>query len=200
MIVLYLCNTLVKVKTKTIKEIQSYIVAGKLLHLITLFEIVALIFLIPLILEIKSDNNILVPGLKVFLISYLICFPVFGQLDARSRYQNYKQIKDQIFIYGYNNRIFRPVLKSRCQRDAAWLAAYELNYGQKCKTYFHSNGYRWYHLFPDFLSRKPQFFFTYYFWKTTFFTPTYKPKFSDYKSNNILQTRDIITNPILNVE
>lgn len=107
---------------------------------------------------------------------YLFSFPIFGQLDARSRFQNYKQIKDQIFIYGYDERIFKPVLKSRCQRDAAWLSAKELGYAKQCKSYFKSMGYRWYHLFPDFVFSKPEFLFTNYFWKTTFFTPRYVPK------------------------
>lgn len=115
--------------------------------------------------------------IKIWLIAYICSLPILAQLDARSRFQNYKQIKDQLYDYGYDERIFRPVLKSRCQRDAAWLSATELGYGEKCKVYFRSFGYRWYHLLPDFVFSKPQFMFTSYFWKTTFFTPKYNPKF-----------------------
>ena len=114
--------------------------------------------------------------LKYYMLIFLASLPVFSQLDAWSRYQNYKQIKDQIYLYGYDERIFKPTLKSRCQRDAAWLSAQELGMGKECKRFFYSKGYKWYHIFPDFVFRKPQFLLTIYFWKTTFFTPRYHPK------------------------
>lgn len=154
----------------------SYIIAGKLLHLITLIEVTAILFLIPLIYRIDPDGSGLLWALKYYAIVFLVSLPVFSQLDARSRYQNYKQIKDQIYLYGYDERILRPTLKSRCQRDAAWLSASELGYGRQCSQYFQSHGYRWYHIFPDFVLSKPQFLLTLYFWKTTFFSPRYIPK------------------------
>lgn len=156
--------------------LRSYLVAGKLLHLITLIELIAIIILVPLIAGLETGGNILWWGVKYYAIGFLVSLPLFSQLDARSRFQNYKQIKDQIFLYGYDQRIFKPVLKSRCQRDAAWLSAEELGYGDQCKAYFHSHGYRWYHIFPDFVFSKPQFLLTTYFWRTTFFSPRYTPK------------------------
>jgi hypothetical protein len=167
------------------KPFRSYLIAGRLLHIITVIELMALIILLPMIISIEADDNILLWLLKYYAIIFLASLPVFSQLDAWSRYQNYKQIKDQIFLYGYDERIFRPTLKSRCQRDAAWLSARELGFGERCKSYFYIKGYRWYHIFPDFLFRKPQFLFTLYFWKTTFFTPRYHPKVTyDTKKNN----------------
>jgi hypothetical protein len=160
--------------------LRSYLLAGKLLHLITALEVIVILFLIPMIAKVDVSGNIILWGLKYYAIIFLISLPVFSQLDARSRFQNYKQIKDQIYTYGYDERIFRPTLKSRCQRDAAWLSAKELGFGHECSKHFYSMGYRWYHIFPEFIFSKPQFLFTVYFWKTTFFSPRYIPKI-DYK-------------------
>lgn len=161
--------------------IRSYIIAGKLLHIISLLELMAVFILVPVIFKMNTGESYLLFGLKYYAIAFLVSLPFFSQLDARSRFQNYKQIKDQIFLYGYDERIFKPVLKSRCQRDAAWLSAQELGYGTRCKSYFRSHGYRWYHILPDFVFRKPQFLFTSYFWRTTFFSPKYISKV-DYDS------------------
>ena len=121
------------------------------------------------------------PLLTIVFYLLLWMYPFSAQLDARSRYQNYKQIKDQIYNFGYNTRILKPVLKSRCQRDAAATAAHELGLRNECRKYFKNHGYRWYHLLPDFVFTHPFFFFSGYFWKTTFFAPTYKAK-TDFKS------------------
>lgn len=164
-------------------KLYSYLIAGKLLHLITLVELIAIIILVPWINTFATGSSMIWWGLKYYAIGFFISLPIFSQLDARSRYQNYKQIKDQIFLYGYDQRIFKPVLKSRCQRDAAWLSAQELGYGDKCRDFFTYQGYRWYHIFPDFIFSKPQFLFTVYFWRTTFFSPRYIPKV-DYSQVN----------------
>lgn len=115
--------------------------------------------------------------IKYILISPFFVIPTLAQLDARSRFQNYKQIKDQLYHFGFNERIVRPVLKSRCQRDAAITAAEELGFGHECLDYFKGKGYRWYHLLPDFVFSRPQFLLTGVFWRTTFFMPAYKPRY-----------------------
>lgn len=168
----------------SISSIKSYIYVGRLLHLITIFEILVGILLLPLIISIEAHESIFISLLKVFFVGYLISFPILSQLDARSRFQNYKQIKDQFYIYGFQNRILQPVLKSRCQRDAALISAKELGLLKECKDFFRQHNYRWYHLLPDFVLKKPQFLFTRYFWQTTFFTPTYHPKV-DYRVINV---------------
>ena len=164
-----------------IEFLQSYLLAGKLLHIITILEVLIILFLVPSIAELNTGTNFMLIVLKNYFVVFFISLPFFSQLDARSRFQNYKQIKDQIFLYGYKERILSPVLKSRCQRDAAWLAAKELGFEKECKLYYARHGYRWYHLFPDFLFSKPQFLFSFYFWKTTFFCTSYTPKV-DYRS------------------
>lgn len=170
-----------------LRVMKSYLLAGRLLHIITLVEVIIAIGLLPLTLEFEPGNNIVLSALRAVAVIYLVALPISAQLDARSRYQNYKQIKDQIFLYGYDERILKPVLKSRCQRDAASLSAIELGFGARCKQYFHANGYRWYHLFPDFVFSKPQFIFTPYFWRTTFFTPRYKSKINYCNLSQIAQ-------------
>lgn len=104
------------------------------------------------------------------------CMAMLAELDGFSRYQNYKQVKDQIYFNGYQERLLKPLLRSSCQREAAILASTELGIGDKAKEYFYSKGYRWYHIIPDFVFQYPLFFFSIYFWRTTFFTPYYKAK------------------------
>lgn len=168
-------------------QLRSYILSSRLLHLITVLELILIYFTLPFLLKINTDHSIWMLLLQIFLVGYLFSLPILSQLDARSRYQNYKQIKDQLYIYGCNTRIFRPVLKSRCQRDAALISAKELGLYQFCDDIFKKSGYRWYHLLPDFVFKKPQFLITKYFWATTFFAPTYKAKI-DYAS---LDKKDI---------
>jgi hypothetical protein len=110
-------------------------------------------------------------------VLWLGVLSILGQLDARSRYQNYKQIKDQLLQYGFDKRILRPALKSRCLRDAAQAAADDVGHGDRCRHHFLSCGYRWFHLLPDFAFRRPQFLLTAFFWRTTFFAPAYRSRY-----------------------
>jgi hypothetical protein len=102
--------------------------------------------------------------------------PLFAQLDARSRYQNYKLVKDRLYLHGFQPRIIRPFMKSRCQRDAVNAAAYELGMSANCKTYFRNEGYKWYNLFPDVIFLDPWILYTKNFWITTLFSKTYHSK------------------------
>lgn len=158
-------------------RIISYLKVGYLLHFMTIGEILLFIYLYN-VLNIGQWLEGEYKLLKIAALVPFVLMPVYGQLDARSRFQNYKQIKDQFFSYGFNNRVLKTVLKSRCQRDAALAAAEELGYKEQCTKYFYDQGYRWYHLLPDFVFKKPQFLFTWYFWRSTFFLPRYKPKYN----------------------
>lgn len=153
----------------------TYLRLGKLLHLITIIE---LMLLAVFFLYVNpglwfSDGWFL---LKVFLLGYVICLPVFAQLDVRSRYQNYKQVKDQLYLYGFRPRILIPYMKSRCQRDAVITASEELGLGQAVREFYKNYGYKWYHLFPDFAFSHPHYLLTPYFWKNTFFKEKYIAK------------------------
>jgi hypothetical protein len=161
---------------RTLRNTVSYLKAGYLLHLITLIEMVAFSFLYG-VLNISSwfdDSSYLI--LKLMAVSFCAGMPLFAQLDARSRYQNYKLIKEHLFLYGFQPRILKPFRKSRCQRDAAIAAANELGLSLECRKYFESFGYRWYHLLPDMIFKKPGILLTKNFWMTTLFTTTYHPK------------------------
>jgi hypothetical protein len=167
----------------TLRNIIAYVKAGYLLHLITLMEILAFCFLYHF-LNVSSwfdSSNALV--LKAIALSPSMGMPLFAQLDARSRYQNYKLVKERLYLYGFQPRILKPFRKSRCQRDAAIAAATELGLFLQCKNYFKSYGYRWYHLFPDMIFKKPGTLLTRNFWLTTFFTKTYHPKIDFQKVN-----------------
>ena len=166
-------------------HIITYLKAGKLLHIITLIEVFVGIIAIHWLLGFQT-SNLFQFGLKMYGMIFFGSLPILAQLDARSRYQNYKQLKDQFILYGYDVRILKPVIKSRCQRDAAILAANRTGYGDQCAKHFRRAGYRWYHLFPDFVLTKPQFLLTPYFWKTTFFCPTYHSKLNHNASNLLI--------------
>jgi hypothetical protein len=161
-------------------QLLSYLKAGYLLHIITVIELLVL-WIAFANMSLSPENSILIELIvKIGILVFFASLPFFGQLDAHSRYQNYKQIKDQFYLYGFDRRILKPALKSRCQRDAAQVAAEELGYGVLCRMHFRSFGYRWYHLIPDFVFHKPLFLISKHFWRTTFFTPIYSPRI-DYR-------------------
>jgi hypothetical protein len=142
--------------------------------LITILELSAIFLISPFLPAFLDEPNVFLLLLKIYLVVYMVWLPVSAQLDARSRYQNYKQIKDQLYFNGFQHRIIKPVLKSRCQRDAAGVAAKELGFDQLCNEYYHFNGFRWYHLLPTWIFKTPQYLFSRYFFRTTFFAPTYR--------------------------
>jgi hypothetical protein len=148
--------------------IARYLEAGILLHAITIVE---------LAVTITVAVGMTAHPLKVATLMLLGLYALFTQLDARSRYQEYKKARDQLIRRGPDSRIFRSLSKSRCQRDAALAAAKQLDYGAECRNYFASAGYRWYHLLPDFVSRQPLFLLAPAFLRATFFMPTYHSRY-----------------------
>jgi hypothetical protein len=163
------------------KKLESFIrywKVGKLLHIVAFlaFFIALLSYLVLQNLNTDVSISVWIAWLIIF-----ICFfnmAILAELDGYSRYQNYKQIKDQIYLNGYQERLLKPLSKSSCQRAAAMLAGNELGIENKISSYFFNRGYRWYHIIPDFVFSNPLLFFTIYFWRSTFFTPYYKTKFN----------------------
>jgi len=156
----------------------EYLSAGKLLHAITVTELFTIITIATSIGQHPRAYPILIS---------LSLFPLFTQLDARSRFQEYKRVKDQLTRYGPNRRIFKSVSGSRCQRDAALAAAGQLGYASHCRACYSAAGYRWYHLLPDVAKGHPRFFISAAFWRTTFFMPTYQTRqrlFPDFKDSS----------------
>lgn len=161
---------------KISKLIIRYWKVGKLLHFVSAFAflIAVLSFLTLKNINFYSENFVWFIWLTLFVIFFNMS--ILAELDGYSRFQNYKQLKDQMFLNGYQERQLKPLLKSSCQRQAATLAAVELGFEKEVKSYFRGKGYRWYHVIPDFVLHNPLFFFTAFFWRTTFFTPYYEPK------------------------
>jgi hypothetical protein len=157
-------------------HICTYLRVGAFLHMNTMLYL--LLFKPSLDLGLTwLAQGLLWPGiLSCWLASFFLVNMVLSQLDARSRWQNYKQIKDYLYGFGYRERIFKPVLNSSCQRNAALIAAEELGYRARVEAFFWSQGYRWYHIPPDFVFSHPQFLLSRHFWRTTFFAPTYHPR------------------------
>ena len=154
---------------------NAYLRAGLLLHGITLLELAVLAAVGPDLVPFRAESAagaVFNGGVLVFLFS----LPILSQLDARSRFQSYKRVKDNFLIYGFDPRLLRPFIKSRCQRDAVLAAADELGYKNWCRSYFHSQGYRWYHILPDFVFTNPAYLLSPRFWQATFFSKTYHPK------------------------
>jgi hypothetical protein len=143
-----------------------------LLHLVTVLEILLIIYLFSSqwFLQVFVSVHIL---LKIILALVLAGLPLMAQLDARSRYQNYKLLRDQFYFYGFQPRIVRPFAPSRCQRDAVKVAASQVGYSSICNRYFYDLGYRWYHVLPDFVIKNPAFLFYKKFWLTTLFVKYY---------------------------
>ena len=147
--------------------IRNYLSAGMMLHCMTGVELVALSFVAH-----SADAG--TGRIPAFVALGLLT--LFTQLDARSRYQEFKKVRDQLILFGVNRRIFKSVSGSSCQRGAALAAARQLGVAKQCSDYFRAEGYRWYHLTPDFLIRQPETLLFAGFWRTTFFLPTYRTR------------------------
>ena len=149
---------------------------GKFLHYVALLAFGIAIFSLLKLLTFDYSTN------QTLFLTWLSLLIIFGsmsflaELDGYSRYQNYKQVKDQLFFNGYQERLLKPLLRSSCQREAAILAGLELGVGKEVKSFYYKKGYRWFHIIPDFVFQYPFFFFSIYFWRTTFFTPYYESR------------------------
>lgn len=161
---------------KKYHSILRYWKVGKFLHIVAAIAISIAAITFSFIRDLHFETNI-----ELWYLGLAACISFFNmfvlaELDGYSRFQNYKQIKDQIYLNGLQERMLKPLAKSSCQREAAILAGFELGLEKEIKKYFLKLGYRWYHVLPDFVLKNPLFFFTPLFWRTTFFAPYYKPK------------------------
>jgi len=163
---------------KTSKLIIRYLKVGRLLHFVAALAFMIDVYSFSTLINIDfySDKFLWFVWLAVFIIFFNMS--ILAELDGFSRFQNYKQLKDQMFLHGYQERQLKPLMTSSCQREAALLAGKELGLFDDVKNYFYGRGYTWYHIIPDFVFKNPLFFFTNFFWRTTFFTPYYPQKFN----------------------
>ena len=72
-------------------------------------------------------------------------------MDSWSRFQNYKRIKDQLFMYGFQPKIANNYLVSKCQRRALKIACEELDLEQEYTRYLERCKVKWYHFVPYFM-------------------------------------------------
>ena len=159
-------------------RIIRYLQTGYLLHLMGLFSILlACLFgrrVLMLLAEGGGIWSILSNG---YACLYFISLIIFSLLDARSRYQNYKMAKDRLFKYGFDVRLLKPFVYSRCQRDAIAAALKDLELQEEWTALKHQMGFRWYHLLPDMVVKNPRLLFTRDYWSKTLFVRTYKSKY-----------------------
>jgi len=99
-------------------------------------------------------------------------------MDAWSRFQNYKRIKDNLYVHGFSPKIATPYIGSKCQRTAFMVAARELGLEKEVTNYYTRIGIRWYHFIPRFMIQDPLFLFRRSFVSRTFLEKYYRPKFN----------------------
>ena len=158
----------------------SYLRVGKLLYWsLVLFLLESWFYWVQFEASLEQSSLIWVAfWFSCFLFSFVHIFLVI--MDGWSRFQNYKRAKDLFFIHGFNSRIPEMYLGSKCQRNAAIVAAEELGYKDEIMDYFQGRGIRWYHYIPYFMLHDPLFLFRNYFWERTFLEKVYESKF-DYR-------------------
>ncbi|UNY97715.1 hypothetical protein MQE36_11535 [Zhouia spongiae] len=160
--------------------IVSYFRVGRLLHYsLVLFVMEAWIYGVQLMKAIQSGKVVwIIFWIGFFLFSFLHIFLVI--MDGWSRFQNYKRAKDQFYVHGFNRRIANTYIGSKCQRNAAIVAAQELGIGQEIRDYYEKMNVKWYHFVPYFMIKDPLFIIRKNFWSRTFLEKNYQSKF-DYK-------------------
>lgn len=156
---------------------RMYLLVGRMLHLMFVFGVVIFFIAGGIALQYYTEGQYFLAGLFGYFCFYGFTLPFFSQLDARSRFQNYKQAKDKIYEHGFQARIIKPFVYSRCQREAVLMASKSLNKEKECLQLFRSMGFRWYHMLPRILIQHPSFFFTRKYWEITLFSATYKSSY-----------------------
>ncbi len=156
----------------------SYIRVGYLLYLaLILFVLESWFYGYKLDLAIRNESALIVVfWLWCFLFSFIHIFLVI--MDGWSRFQNYKRAKDQLFLYGFKERIALGYIGSKCQRMAAITAADELGMGNELKDFYADQGVKWHHYIPYFMVKEPAFMTKKSFWSRTFLEQKYHAKYN----------------------
>jgi hypothetical protein len=149
---------------------------GAFLHAMVMISVVILLVSAKIAMEFYLDGLYFKSMAWAALALWAFTVPFFSELDALGRYQNYKQIKDAMFEMGYDPRLVKPFMHSKCQRDAVIAAGEDLGCQEEVKRLFRDQGYRWYHVLPDAFVKNPLVLFYGMFWKRILFTKTYKLK------------------------
>lgn len=161
-----------------VMRILRFLQTGYLLHLMGICSILLVYFFGRKVLMLRAEGegtvSILING---FVCLYFFSLIIFSLLDARSRYQNYKMAKDRLYKYGFDARLLKPFIYSRCQRDAIAAAVGDLELRKEWTALKHKMGFRWYHLLPDMVIKNPWLLFTRDYWSKTLFVRKYNSKY-----------------------
>ncbi|MDQ7917366.1 hypothetical protein RBU60_07255 [Mesonia sp. MT50] len=171
----------------------SYWDVGKLLYLsLGLFILESILYGSQLIQSYQNNSTWgTVFWVICFLFSFVHIFLVL--MDGWSRFQNYKRVKDQFYIYGFNIKTANHYKGSKCQRNAILVASKELGLEQQAVSFYKRQGIKWYYLIPDFMVSDPFFMIRSNFWARTFMEKKYIPKidFSKIQSEKTQSTLSI---------
>jgi len=148
--------------------IFSYFRVGRLLYgALLLFILESWFYGIQLKEAISSSSVFwIVFWVVFFLFSFVHIYLVI--MDGWSRYQNYKRVKDQFFIHGFNKKITLIYIGSKCHRMAAETAAEELGIKDQVQQCYRDLGVKWYHYIPYFMIKEPFFCSKKYFGRALF--------------------------------
>ena len=167
-----------RIKQIILMRIIRYFQTGYLLHLMTMFSVLMFGFLAKeFVLLVENQANVWKLILCGYGSIYFFTLIFFSQLDARSRYQNYKLIKDKFYEYGFDSRFLKPFVYSRCQRDAIQVAASEFNFTSEWKALVFKWGFRWYHILPHIVVHDPRVLLTRDYWTKTLFVKNHHSKY-----------------------
>lgn len=158
----------------SMEKVIRFFLVGHFLHL---FFILGMVIFMFGYWGFDSNEILSKHFLNGFFMVFGLGLSVFAGADSRGRYQNYKQIKDALYNRGFDNRLIRPFMYSKCQRDAVLVAARDLKFENEVKTFFYENGYRWYHVLPDAFTKNPFVLFKAQFWSTILLTKRYQIKY-----------------------
>jgi hypothetical protein len=151
-----------------------FIKVGSFLHFMTILSAILCFIAIGICVEQFAAGGIF-SGIAWMLLGLgLSTVPFFAEFDAMGRYQNYKQVKDAIQNRGFDHRLLKPFMHSKCQRDAVLVAAEDLGCKKEVSDFYYSQGYRWYHILPDAFLKNPFVLFHGLFWKRILFTRRYE--------------------------
>ncbi len=115
-----------------------------------------------------GEQRIVECGLAMLLTCCFGWATALCQMDALSRFREFQRIRGIFTRHGYAPRVLTVVRSSRCQRDAAIMAASEAGFRDKVCSFYRAMGYRWYHILPDRVVADPMYLLHPNFLRTTF--------------------------------
>ena len=158
-------------------RIMKLIQTGMLLHLAACLGVILFCTFYPLAMDALYQKNWSRLAGYGWLAAYGFILPFFAELDALSRFQNYKQAKDLFYENGFKPRIANLYAGSRCQRDAAVMAAKDLGIGPEIIEHYQARGFKWYHVLPGALFSRPGILLTRNYWQRTLFEARYTSRY-----------------------